>query len=729
MTTAQELPPRRPASPAAPSQLPAMQELAPGAADPTLAALAERIRELQALAASPSPPVRSRDPAGQGGPAAVPPDSLAHAEPAPDLREGADVSHSRANSGPARQDETASGRRAAEPESAAADYYSPIDEPAPRRSAASASQAAEYVSSQDYTSGQDHRVMDRRSGPADGYGGPQDRPARGSLAELRLRLERLPAGHPSSPYEDTGARKPAPQQLRQLELPLADEERESDPPARASLLAATAGDRNGASGTRPGSPSPSPSPNGSAHGSAHESAHGETRPAPSWKASQNGTGQPHTPPGLDHLPANGADPLDGLAGDRAKPNGAGPYDSSVTRGTGLVSPGSAGAEAPAQNGRADRTGALGGDWHDPEAGATGQNGHSGRYATLGDLAAPSARPVPPVRDTGSFDTGSFNTGSYDTGSYDTGSFSTASFDTGSFDAGSFGTATRDQADRSGLAGPGLADHGAPDHGAAGHGAPGHGAPGHGAPDHGAAGHEPVLGPGPAAPAAGRVAPADPPSTARRGLLTPEQEQIANRALGRYRAADGRNVFGGYGESGLTPAIRRVESHLPHGRLAGDTEDYTLKSPERFKEKLARMIARSSGVPAEDLAAEIYDAARYTFVFEPQEYTDGTWLVHRRLKAQGFELEARRNRWESPEYKGIRTRWRDPAHDLAFEVQFHTPTSWEVLQRTHDAYVRITDPQTPPAERAQLRARQVAASAATRPPPRCAEIGDFRADTR
>ena len=592
--------------------------------------------------------------------------------------------------------------------------------------------------------------MDRRSGPADGYGGPQDRPARGSLAELRLRLERLPAGHPSSPYEDTGARKPAPQQLRQLELPLADEERESDPPARASLLAATAGDRNGASGTRPGSPSPSPSPNGSAHGSAH----GETRPAPSWKASQNGTGQPHTPPGLDDLPANGADPLDGLAGDRAKPNGAGPYDSSVTRGTGLVSPGSAGAEAPAQNGRADRTGALGGDWHDPEAGATGQNGHSGRYATLGDLAAPSARPVPPVRDTGSFDTGSFNTGSYDTGSYDTGSFSTASFDTGgfdtgSFDAGSFGTATRDQADRSGLAGPGLADHGAPDHqapdhgaadhqapdhgapdhGAPDHGAAGHGAPGHGAPDHGAAGHEPVLGPGPAAPAAGRVAPADPPSTARRGLLTPEQEQIANRALGRYRAADGRNVFGGYGESGLTPAIRRVESHLPHGRLAGDTEDYTLKSPERFKEKLARMIARSSGVPAEDLAAEIYDAARYTFVFEPQEYTDGTWLVHRRLKAQGFELEARRNRWESPEYKGIRTRWRDPAHDLAFEVQFHTPTSWEVLQRTHDAYVRITDPQTPPTERAQLRARQVAASAATRPPPRCAEIGDFRADTR
>ena len=194
-------------------------------------------------------------------------------------------------------------------------------------------------------------------------------------------------------------------------------------------------------------------------------------------------------------------------------------------------------------------------------------------------------------------------------------------------------------------------------------------------------------------------------------LTPEQEKIAEEALQRYRAADGRNMFGGYGESGLTPAMRRVEAYLPHGRLAPDSEENSLKSPERYKDKLARMIERHPGIPAAELAAEIYDAARYTFVFEPQDYTDGTWLVHRRLKAQGFDLEARRNLWEHHEFKGIRTRWRDPAHDLAFEVQFHTPSSWEVLQRTHEAYLRITDPRTPPAERVQLRDRQAAEAAA------------------
>jgi hypothetical protein len=232
----------------------------------------------------------------------------------------------------------------------------------------------------------------------------------------------------------------------------------------------------------------------------------------------------------------------------------------------------------------------------------------------------------------------------------------------------------------------------------------------------------------------RSAVADAPSASGgpagyRRPLTVEQDRIADQALEKYRAADGRNMFGGYGESGLTPAMRRVEAYLPHGRLAPDSEENSLKSPERYKEKLARLIERNPGIPPAELADEIYDAARYTFLFEPQEYTDGTWLVHRRLKAQGFELEARRNLWENHEVKGIKTRWRDPAHDLAFEVQFHTPSSWEVLQRTHEAYLRITDPRTPPAERVQLRARQAAEAAASRAPVRCAEIGDFRADTR
>src|SRR5215470_19445705 len=55
-----------------------------------------------------------------------------------------------------------------------------------------------------------------------------DRPVRGSLADLRQRLERLPAGHPSSPYNDDLSRKPPVSRLKDLELPLQGSERDTN---------------------------------------------------------------------------------------------------------------------------------------------------------------------------------------------------------------------------------------------------------------------------------------------------------------------------------------------------------------------------------------------------------------------------------------------------------------------------------------------------------------------
>ncbi len=55
----------------------------------------------------------------------------------------------------------------------------------------------------------------RRAAP-----GAAGQPQAGSIAELRGRLERLPDGHPSSPYDDAGWLKPSPTRLRQFELGL-----------------------------------------------------------------------------------------------------------------------------------------------------------------------------------------------------------------------------------------------------------------------------------------------------------------------------------------------------------------------------------------------------------------------------------------------------------------------------------------------------------------------------
>jgi hypothetical protein len=208
-------------------------------------------------------------------------------------------------------------------------------------------------------------------------------------------------------------------------------------------------------------------------------------------------------------------------------------------------------------------------------------------------------------------------------------------------------------------------------------------------------------------------------------LTPEQRLIAENALSRYRVAEGRNVFGSYGHSGLTPAMRRVEAQLERGQLLPDTEDRALKTPDRFKERLADLIARHPDKSAEELSHEVHDGIRYAFIFETEHYAEGTLQVHSRLKGHGFELEARWNGWESREYKGINSRWRDPAHDLVFEVQFHTASSWDVWQQAHASYEQIIDPRTSPAERMRLRAVHAEKSAAISVPPGCTTIPDFR----
>jgi hypothetical protein len=50
----------------------------------------------------------------------------------------------------------------------------------------------------------------------------RERPRPGSREDLQHRLERLPHGHPSSPYNADGSRRPPPPRLRDYELPPPD---------------------------------------------------------------------------------------------------------------------------------------------------------------------------------------------------------------------------------------------------------------------------------------------------------------------------------------------------------------------------------------------------------------------------------------------------------------------------------------------------------------------------
>jgi hypothetical protein len=71
---------------------------------------------------------------------------------------------------------------------------------------------------------QDH-VAEREHSPDPARPREPDHPreSRAQPSDLQARLERLPVGHPSSPYRDDGSRKPPAPDLAQYELPLPDE--------------------------------------------------------------------------------------------------------------------------------------------------------------------------------------------------------------------------------------------------------------------------------------------------------------------------------------------------------------------------------------------------------------------------------------------------------------------------------------------------------------------------
>jgi hypothetical protein len=210
-------------------------------------------------------------------------------------------------------------------------------------------------------------------------------------------------------------------------------------------------------------------------------------------------------------------------------------------------------------------------------------------------------------------------------------------------------------------------------------------------------------------------------------LDPPANHVADQQLAARRAAEGRHPDGSYDDRGLTPALRRVEAQLDHGTLIPDTEKFALKSSDRFKEKLAKLTERYPDRGVDQLGSAIHDAIRYTFIFDPANYVDGASAAEQKLAAQGYRLQLRKPSWENTGYKGVNSRWQDPSGHVQFEVQFHTPESWDAKQATHDLYEKMADPRTTPAQRSLLEEAQRRISARVTIPEGAAGIAHYRAE--
>jgi hypothetical protein len=158
--------------------------------------------------------------------------------------------------------------------------------------------------------------------------------------------------------------------------------------------------------------------------------------------------------------------------------------------------------------------------------------------------------------------------------------------------------------------------------------------------------------------------------------------------------------------------------------------FRLKGEDRLKEKIAEKVEHEPARTPAGVVRQISDAVRYTFCFEPANYSDGYRDVAQRLSALGYRMVYSKNHWrDDAEYKGINTRW-VTAEGQRCEVQFHTAESFHAKQQvTHRSYERLRNSLTDDDERSELRAFQRDVCSRITIPEGAAAIVDYRREDR
>ncbi len=174
---------------------------------------------------------------------------------------------------------------------------------------------------------------------------------------------------------------------------------------------------------------------------------------------------------------------------------------------------------------------------------------------------------------------------------------------------------------------------------------------------------------------------------------------------------------------ITPALRAVETQDPHRHLVGF--EHCRKERDRIKEKVYDNM-KALVLSADEALSTVPDAIRYTFQYEEEaHYNRGVGADITRLRDQGSKLEKLTNYWSDDQYKGINSQWIDLDTGQRFEVQFHTPISYEAKQLTHAAYERLrSEPKPDDLEQMVLETFQRKITAEVPVPPGAADIPDY-----
>lgn len=152
-------------------------------------------------------------------------------------------------------------------------------------------------------------------------------------------------------------------------------------------------------------------------------------------------------------------------------------------------------------------------------------------------------------------------------------------------------------------------------------------------------------------------------------LTPEQNAAADALLEKAARSEPQITSD-------MQTIARLSGAHPEGL------DFRLKGEDSLKRKIFSDLSETPhpGAPA----VNVKDAVRYTFIHDESSYTDGVEAARQMMHERGYESVGLKNTWGAPGYQGINSTWKSPDGQL-FELQHHTPTSFETKMSTHEMY--------------------------------------------
>jgi hypothetical protein len=177
-------------------------------------------------------------------------------------------------------------------------------------------------------------------------------------------------------------------------------------------------------------------------------------------------------------------------------------------------------------------------------------------------------------------------------------------------------------------------------------------------------------------------------------LTAEQNAAVIRFHERAAAA----------EAVISRDMQRIVDSLPHGNTEG--WDSRLKTLESLQDKAAGGLPQRglTGPTIDESLAKIRDGVRYTVVSDGSNYAETVRAAVQKLRDAGMEPVQWKNTWGGEGYHGINSIWRHPDTGMPFEVQFHTPQSFEAKTVTHGLYADVRRG-TPDPELVALREEQ------------------------